>query len=74
MNASSPYVLHPTDTGFKLVSIVFSGVGFKSWKRVISIGVSGKNKMGFVDGSIKRLSTSDAHGKAWDIMNDVVLG
>ncbi|XP_057535481.1 uncharacterized protein LOC130813654 [Amaranthus tricolor] len=74
MNPSSPYFLHHTDTRLKLVSTIFSGVGFKSWKRAISIGLSGKNKMGFMDGTIKRLTTSSAYGRAWDKVNNVVLG
>ena len=73
MNPSSQYFLHPTNIGLNLVSTVFSGVGFKSWKRAISNGLSGKNKMGFVDGTIKRSTTSSAHERAWDKVNDVVL-
>ncbi|CAO2835041.1 unnamed protein product [Amaranthus hypochondriacus] len=74
MNPASPYYLHPTDTGMKIVSNIFTGMGYKGWKRSVSIALSGKNKMGFVDGSIKRSISNGSLAKAWDRVNDVVLG
>lgn len=74
MNTSSVYYLHPTDTSLKLVTNTFKGIGFKGWKRSMSIALSGKNKMGFVDGTIKRPTTSNSLGKAWDRVNDTVIG
>ncbi|CAO2832491.1 unnamed protein product [Amaranthus hypochondriacus] len=74
MNVASPYFLHPTDTGLKIVPNVFSGTGFKGWKISISIALSGKNKMGFVDGSVKKSTSNAMYSKAWDKVNDVVLG
>lgn len=74
MNASSPYYLHPTDTGLKLVSNVFSGEGFKGWKRAITIALSGKNKLGFVNGNVKRAVHNQELAKAWDSVNDVIIG
>lgn len=40
----------------------------------MSIALSGKNKLKFVDGSIKRHVNSVSLGKAWDRVNDVVIG
>ena len=59
LNPAGPYYWHPTDTGLKIIPNVFTGVGFKNWKRSFSIALSGKNKLGFVDGTVKR-STSSA--------------
>ena len=53
---------------------VFSGTRFKGWKRSVSIALSGKNKMGFVDGSVKKSTSNAMYAKAWDRVNDVVLG
>lgn len=64
MNPSSPYYLHPTDTGLKLVTTVFNGAGFKGWKRSITIALSGKNKLGFVNGTIKRVVHNQEYARA----------
>lgn len=52
---------------------MFSGSGYVDWKRVMTIALSGKNKLAFVDGSLPR-PTSNATGKAWDRVNNVVMG
>jgi hypothetical protein len=74
MNPNSVYYLHPSDSGQKLVNIVFSGSGFLDWKRVMVISLSGKNKLGFVDGSLTRPTQNSASGKVWDRVNNVVMG
>lgn len=74
MNPTSPYYLHPTDTSLKFVSNVFSGTGFKAWKRAITIALSGKNKLGFVTGSVKRAIHNQDLARAWDRVNDVIIG
>lgn len=38
------------------------------------IALSGKNKLGFVDGSLTRPSTNSTAMKAWDRVNNVVMG
>ena len=74
LNQASPYFLHPTDTGLKIVTNLFNVVGFKSWKRAVTIALSGKNKLGFVDSTVKCSTTSSSLGKAWDKVNDMVIG
>lgn len=54
MNPSSTNYLHPSNSGQKLINIVFSGSGFVNWKRVMTIALAGKNKLSFVDGSLPR--------------------
>ena len=54
MNPSSAYYLHPSDSGQKLMNLVFSRSGFVDWKKVMIIALSGKNKLGFVDCSLPR--------------------
>lgn len=74
MNPASVYFLHPSDCGQKLVNIVFSGSGYVDWKRVMTIALSGKNKLAFVDGTLLRPTNGAAEGKAWDRVNNVVMG
>lgn len=74
LNPSSPYFLYPTDTGLKIVTNIFSGNSLKSWKRSVTIAFSGKNKLCFINGSIKRSTGNDKLGKVWDRVNDIVIG
>ena len=73
-NQSSVYFLHPTDSGQKIITKIFNEVGFKDWKRAMVIAFPGKNKLVFVEGTVKRSTTSAIHGKAWDRVNNVVMG
>ena len=73
-NQSSVYFLHPTDSGQRIITKVFNGVGFKGWKRAMVIMLSGKNKLSFVDGTVKRSTSSTVNAKAWNNVNNVVMG
>ena len=73
MNPASIYFLHPSNSNQKLVNIVFSGRGFVNWKRVMTIALSGRNKLVFVGGSLTR-PTSNSFRKAWDRVDNVVMG
>ena len=72
MNAGSVYYLHPSDSGQKLINLVFSGTGFVDWKRVMIIALSGKNKLVFIDGSLTSPITNST--AIWDRVNNVVMG
>lgn len=50
-NPASVYLLHPSNSGQKIISDVFRGIGFGDWKRSMIIALSGKNKLSFVDGT-----------------------
>lgn len=64
MNPSSAYYLHPSDSGQKLINIVFSGNGVVDWKRVMIIALAGKNQLAFVDGTLPIPTNNVAAGKA----------
>lgn len=52
---SSVYFLHPSDnTGMKLVTTSFNGTRYGNWKRSMVIGLTAKNKMSFVDGTLAK--------------------
>lgn len=68
------YFLHPSDSSQRMVNIIFSGIGYANWKRVMSIALSGKNKLGFVDGSLTRPTNNATVTKAWDGVDNVVFG
>ncbi|CAO2830722.1 unnamed protein product [Amaranthus hypochondriacus] len=73
MNPGSVYYLHPSDSSQKLINITFSSTGFVDWKRVMIIALSGKNKLGFVDGSLPKPSQNSTR-RAWERVNNVVMG
>lgn len=73
-NPGSIYYTQPSDTNsIQLVSFKFNGEGFTSWKRSMLLTLSAKNKVGFVNGMIKKpVDESCAEFKAWERCNDLV--
>ncbi|XP_074355828.1 uncharacterized protein LOC141695485 [Apium graveolens] len=70
----NPYYLQSSDSpGMKLVSDPFDGTGFGNWKRSMSIALSARNKLGFVDGSIIKPSSNSQLLKSWSRCNDMVI-
>lgn len=71
---SSPYYIHPSDaSSTQLVSNKFDGIGFSNWKRSMMLTLSAKNKIGFVDGSIKKPVSIALDYKAWERCNNLVI-
>lgn len=74
-NPSSHYYLHPSDhASAKAVSIPFDGIGYVDWKRSMIIGLTAKNKMCFVDGSLEKPSTISNEAKVWERCNNMIIG
>uniref|UniRef100_A0A2N9GKR9 Integrase catalytic domain-containing protein n=1 Tax=Fagus sylvatica TaxID=28930 RepID=A0A2N9GKR9_FAGSY len=73
---SSPYYLHPSDnSSLILVPEPLTGDNFHSWFRSMNMALTIKNKLGFVDGSIREpevdpRSSLHAH---WNRCNTVVI-
>ncbi|XP_074361896.1 uncharacterized protein LOC141702107 [Apium graveolens] len=59
--------------GMKLVSDCFDGTGFGNWKRSMTIALSARNKLGFVDGSITKPTADSPMFKSWSRCNDMVI-
>lgn len=72
-NSASMYFLHPSDY-HKLMSDVFTSVGYGDWKRSMLISLYGKIKVGFVDGTITKPSSDSPTAKAWGRVNNIVIG
>ena len=74
ITSSSPYFIAPSNNPSSvLVSNVFNGVGFASWKRSMMISLSAKNKLAFVDGTILVPTTDSSTYSAWDHANSMVI-
>ncbi|XP_048502952.1 uncharacterized protein LOC125498729 [Beta vulgaris subsp. vulgaris] len=70
---SSPYYVHPSDSQYKLVNNQFNGSGYNDWKRSVIIGLSAKNKLGFIDGTITKPSSTSPLLKAWTRCNSTLI-
>lgn len=57
----------------KLVSESFDGTEFSNWKRSMSIALSARNKLGFVDGSLLKPVETCPTFKSWSRCNDMVI-
>nr|GEW18890.1 ribonuclease H-like domain-containing protein [Tanacetum cinerariifolium] len=47
---------------------------YKMWSTAMKIALTGKNKMGFIDGTCVKPVTSPVLAQQWEICNDIVLG
>ena len=72
---SSPYFLHHSDSpGLVLVSQHLTGDNYSSWSRAMTIALSIKNKVGFIDGSISKPEGTDFNLlNSWIRNNNMVI-
>lgn len=74
-DASSVYFLHPSDnTGIKLVTTPFDGTCYGNWKRSMVIGLTAKNKMCFVDGTLAKPEITAPEYNSWSRCNIMITG
>ena len=68
------YFLHPSDhPGLLIVSSIFDGTGFGSWKRAVTIALSTKSKLYFIDGTLVKPPPDSPNLKKWVKCNDMVM-
>jgi hypothetical protein len=74
-DSSSCYYLHPSDNhSALLVFEIFIGENYIAWSRSISIALTVKNKIAFVDGSlVQPITTDHSLHVAWLRSNNLVL-
>lgn len=72
---SSPCFLHHSDSpGLILVSQQLTGDNYTSWSRAMTIALSVKNKLGFVDGTITKPKGINADLlNSWIRNNNIVI-
>ncbi|XP_074373755.1 uncharacterized protein LOC141714118 [Apium graveolens] len=74
LDASHPLYLHPSDhPGQVLVTSALNGENFNEWKRLMSLALSAKNKLGFVTGKFKVPSESSSYFTHWQRCNDMII-
>ncbi|KAM1017674.1 hypothetical protein ACFX2A_048208 [Malus domestica] len=74
MDITDPFYIHHSDhPGLHLVSKPLDGDNYSTWSRAMTISLSAKNKLGFMDGSIEAPPETDAKYSLWKRCNDMVL-
>ncbi|KAM1484337.1 hypothetical protein ACFXTO_036403 [Malus domestica] len=74
MDITDPFYIHHSDhPGLHLVSKPLDGDNYSTWSRAMTISLSAKNKLGFVDGSIEAPLETDTKYSLWKRCNDMVL-
>ncbi|KAM2583718.1 hypothetical protein TB2_044793 [Malus domestica] len=74
MDITDPFYIHHSDhPSLHLVSKPLDGDNYSTWSRAMTISLSAKNKLGFVDGSIEAPPKTDAKYFLWKRCNDMVL-
>ncbi|KAF7825809.1 putative LRR receptor-like serine/threonine-protein kinase [Senna tora] len=71
-----PFYLHPSDTsGLKLIPNQLSEDNYAIWKRAMTIALKTKNKLRFVDGSIKQPADQNSEAyMSWSFVDSAVTG
>ncbi|XP_074304679.1 uncharacterized protein LOC141639456 [Silene latifolia] len=67
---ASPLYLHPSDSpSLNVTQIIFDGTNYDMWAEAVKNGLDTKNKLGFIEGTIKKPSSSgdedDLEAVAW---------
>ena len=66
LNIHNPFYLHPRENpAIALVSPMLDSANYNSWSRSILTALSAKNKVEFVDDSIKRYASNHALHTVW---------
>lgn len=69
-----PLYLHPNDhPGLHLVNQILTGDNFNQWKRVMTIALSAKIKLGMINRTCPKLSSTSAYLNLWNHYNDMVI-
>ncbi|PKI33224.1 hypothetical protein CRG98_046393 [Punica granatum] len=74
MQDSAVYKIGSSDsTGVQITSCLLNGENYLTWSRAMTIALTAKRKLGFVDGKIPKPSPSDSNLESWEMCNSLVL-
>lgn len=73
MTENAAFTLHPSDNPETiLVSFPLNGENYTMWSRAMIKALSVKNKSGFINGVIKKLSALDSNFELWKQYDDMI--
>ena len=74
IEATDPLFLHPSDhPGQSLVTEVFNSDDFENWRCSVTIALSAKHKLSFIDGTYEKPAANSPLFPYWQWCNDMVL-
>ena len=69
----TPMALSENSLSLKITSFKLNGKNFLSWSRSIQLVIRGKEKFGYLDGSLKQPESTYPSFSTWDINNYMVM-
>lgn len=73
VDTSNPLYIHPSENaGTMLVPVPFDGIGYRSRRRGVLRALSVKNKIGFINGKVKKPDASSTTLGQWERCDDMV--
>ncbi|XP_071708728.1 uncharacterized protein [Rutidosis leptorrhynchoides] len=75
LDFGDPLYFHPSDiSSTPIITLKLTGTeNYRVWSCAMTLALQTKNKMGFVNGKVKRDKTNAILGNQWDRCNSVVL-
>ncbi|KAL8145688.1 hypothetical protein AgCh_003726 [Apium graveolens] len=74
IDTNHPYFLQSSDNpGTPLVTMLLTEQNYHQWSRSVSIALSAKLKLGFIDGSISKPTDNNIQIAMWNRCNDMVV-
>nr|XP_025703590.1 uncharacterized protein LOC112805416 [Arachis hypogaea] len=71
---SSPYFIHPGEnSGTPIISIVLTPNNYGSWSHAMIRALSLKNKLKFIDGTIRKPENNNVESEAWERCNNLIV-
>ncbi|XP_015170359.1 uncharacterized protein [Solanum tuberosum] len=73
IDLTSVFYVHPSESaGSTIVSVLFDGSGYRSWRRAVLRGLSVKNKTGFINGKVLKPPLDSPGFSQWERCDDMV--
>ena len=73
--SSTPYSLFALDNpGALITSVVFNEDNYNEWSTELTNALRAKRKLGFIDGTIPKLSIDDPKFDLWSSVNSMIVG
>lgn len=70
---AEPYYMGSSyQSNASLGSILFNGTNYNNWSKSVRMALGAKNKLGFIDGTLKKHSTSSSDHNKW-VRNDCLI-
>ncbi|KAK4427084.1 hypothetical protein Salat_1477300 [Sesamum alatum] len=74
LQISLPYFLHPSDRpGAIITTCMLNGDNYDMWEKAMTNALRAKNKLGFIDGSLKKPDLDTLEASLWIACNSMLI-